>query len=930
MHVARCPRLFFQSEVYEEDISLKHCQPLQLKVALTLIFSMHAIDSAASPPSDGQQPTQQEIDHIVSLHESGEHGQMEQAARALLELYPASALAWSVLAMALQLQGKDGLAALQKTVALAPHDAEAHLHLGNAHMDGGHPDLAMPCFMRALELAPGFAEALSRLGDVLQTQGHLKEAAECYRGALELDPALAMAHAGQGDLALAQRQYQLAVTSYQQALALALAPGGADIHRKLGDAHEALNRPEQAMQSYTAALEDDPGNAMAHGGLGKVLLSLGRLQQAVASYRAATELSQEIAAHYDGLGRALHLLGQTTEAETAYRQAIALDPSAAGPMLHYADLLRETRRQEPAIVVYQAVLLLEPKNIDALNNLAMALQADGQREQALAHFQKILTFTPDNPVSHANIAAVLSEMGEQKAALESCRRAVKAGPKLPFTHVNLGTCLMEMGRLGEAVNSLETAVKLDPHNRKANVNLSATLVRMGRIEPAIAQNRQALKINPDWDELHSNLLFYLTHSEKVDVAALFDEHLRYAAHFEAPLRAAWPQHANVRDPERRLRIGFVSADLYNHAVAHFITPVLEYLSQSPHLEMVAYANSFHDDPVSRHLHGLFSIWRQVERLTHAELAQLVTSDAIDILIDLSGHTGFNRLPTFARKPAPLQVTWIGYPGTTGLQAMDYYLADRHLSPPGTLDAQFTEKLLRLPATAPFLPSPDAPDIGPAPALANGYMTFGSFNRAGKLNRTVIARWAKLLRLVPSARMLIAAMPNKQTSDMLRSWFHQEGIASTRLTFYGYTNTRDYLALHHQVDICLDTSPYTSGTTGFHALWMGVPTLTLRGQTLPGHVTSAILSGTGLDEFIALDEAHFLAKGQHFANDIDHLSTVRLTMRERMNNAATGQPAVIAQGLEVALRSIWRRWCAGLPAISFDVGDTVIAEPATGD
>ncbi|WP_176460821.1 tetratricopeptide repeat protein [Janthinobacterium sp. PC23-8] len=853
---------------------------------------------------------------------------MEQATRALLELYPASALLWSVLAMALQLQGKDGLAALQKTVELAPGDAETHLHLGNAHMDGGQPDLAMPCFMRALELAPAFAEALSRLGDALQAQGHLKEAAECYRGALELDPALAIAHAGKGDILQAQQQFQAAEASYRQALALA--PATADLHRKLGDVQVALNRPEPAMQSYAAALQGDPANAMAHGGLGNVLFRLDRNAQAAASYRAATALPAAIAAHFHGLGRSLHALGETAEAESAYRQAIALDATVAAPMLHYADLLRETRRKEPAIAIYQAALLLEPHNIDALNNLGMALQEDGQLEQALASFRQVAVLAPNNPITHSNIAAVLNTMGQQDAALDSCRRAVKLGPKSTAAHVNLGTCLMEMGRLSEAVSSFETVAKLDPHHRRAHINISAALTRLGRIDKAIAHARQALKINPDWDELHSNLLFYLTHSQDIDVAALLAEHLKYAEHFEAPLRAAWPQHANVRDPERRLRIGFVSADLYNHAVAHFITPILEHLALSPRLEIVIYANSFHDDHVSRHLHGLAHIWRQVEKLTHAELAQLVTSDAIDILIDLSGHTGFNRLPAFARKPAPLQLSWIGYPGTTGLQAMDYFLTDRHLSPPGTLDAQFTEKLLRLPATAPFLPSPDAPDIGPAPALANGYMTFGSFNRAGKLNRSVIARWAKLLRLVPSARMLVAAMPNKQTSDMLRSWFHQEGIASTRLTFYGYTNTRDYLGLHHQVDICLDTSPYTSGTTGFHALWMGVPTLTLRGRTLPGHVTSAILSATGLDEFIALDEADFLAKGQRFASNIDSFSALRPAMRDRMNNAATGQPAVIAQGLELALRSIWRRWCAGLPAISFDVGDTVIAEPAAGD
>lgn len=883
---------------------------------------MHATDSAASPPSDGQQPTQQEIDHLVGLHESGEHVQMEQATRALIELYPASALVWNVLAMALQFQGKDALPALQKTVELAPGDAEAHLHLGNAHMDRGQPDLAMPCFMRALELAPGFAEALGRLGDVLLAQGHLKEAAECYRGALELDPALALAHAGKGDVLQAQQQFQSAEASYRQALALA--PGAADLHRKLGDVQVALNRPEPAMQSYQLALQADPGNAMAHGGLGNVLFRLDRNAQAADSYRAATALPTAIAAHYHGLGRSLHALGQTDEAESAYRQAIALDASVAAPMLHYADLLRETRRKEPAIAIYQAALLLEPRNIDALNNLGMAQQDDGQLEAALASFREVALLAPNNPVTHSNIAAVLNTMGRRDAALESCRRAVRLDPKFVPAHANLGTCLMEMGRLSEAVSSFETVVKLDRHHRRSYVNLSATLTRLGRLDQAIAHTRQALKINPDWDELHSNLLFYLTHSQDIDASALFAEHLRYAEHFEAPLRAGWPQHGNTRDPERRLRIGFVSADLYNHAVAHFITPILEHLALSPGLEIVIYANSFHDDQVSRHLHGLAAIWRQVEKLTHAELAQLITSDSIDILLDLSGHTGFNRLPTFARKPAPLQLTWIGYPGTTGLQAMDYFLTDRYYSPPGALDDQFTEKLLRLPACAPFLPSPEAPPISPAPSIANGHITFGSFNRASKLSREVVARWSALLRRVPEANMLLAAMPNKQASDRLRSWFAREGIAAGRLTFHGYTNLHDYLALHSQVDLCLDTYPYTSGTTGFHALWMGVPTLTMVGPTLPGYVSAAILSHAGLHDFIAYGEDDFLAKGVAHASDPGLLAGMRLEMRERMRNAASGRPDEIARGLEVALRHMWQQWCAGEMPASFEANSSGIA------
>ena len=886
---------------------------------------MHANDPATSPPSDVQQPSQQEIDHIVRLYESGEQLQMEEATRAMVDACPMSALAWSVLGMALRLQGKDALPALQKTVELAPDDAEAHLHLGNAHMDGGHPDLAMPYFMRALELAPAFAEALSRLGDVLRAQGHLKEAAECYGGALDIDPALAMAHRGKGDVLVAQQQFQSAQSSYRQALTLE--PGAADIHRKLGDVHVALNRPDAALQSYAAALEMDPENAMAHGGMGNVLFRLDRNAQAAASYRSATALPTANAAHYHGLGRSLHALGATAEAESAYRQSIALDASLAAPMLHYADLLRETRRKEPAIAIYQAALLLEPSNIDALNNLGMALQEDGQLEAALASFRQVALLAPDNPVTHSNIAAALNDMGQREAALESCRRAVKLGPKSTAAHVNLGTCLMEMGRLSEAVNSFETVVKLDPHHRRAYINISAALNRLGRIDQAIVHCRKALKINPDWDELHSNLLFYLTHSQDLDAAALFAEHLKYAEHFEAPLRAFWPQHTNVRDPERTLRIGFVSADLYNHPVANFITPILEYLSQSRQVEIVAYANSFHDDHVSRHLHGLFAVWRQVEKLSHAELAQLVTSDAIDILIDLSGHTGFNRLPTFARKPAPLQLTWIGYPGTTGLQAMDYFLTDRYFSPPGELDDQFTEKLVRLPATAPFLPYPEAPAISPAPAIENGYITFGSFNRAGKLSRGTIARWSKLMRMVPDARMVLAAMPNKQTSDMIRSWFTREGIDANRLTFHGYTNMPDYLALHAQVDLCLDTYPYTSGTTGLHAMWMGVPTLTLVGPTLPGHVTSAILSQAGLNDFITYQEEDFLKTGQAFANDFSLFADLRPGMRDRMQNSGNGQITLIAEGLESVLRKMWQRWCAKLPAISFSSDEKMtLAKP----
>ena len=340
----------------------------------------------------------------------------------------------------------------------------------------------------------------------------------------------------------AQQQFQSAEASYRQALALA--PGAADLHRKLGDVQVALNRPEPAMQSYAAGLAGRPGQCHGAWRPGQCAVQAGPQRagggQLPRRHRAAGGDCRPLTTAW---GAACMRWAKQTKRKAHTGKPLRLTPRVAAPMLHYADLLRETRRKEPAIAIYQAALLLEPNNIDALNNLGMALQEDGQLEAALASFRQVALLAPNNPVTHSNIAAVLNAMGQRDAALESCRRAVKLGPKSTAAHVNLGTCLMEMGRLSEAVSSFETVVKLDPHHRRAHVNISATLTRLGRIDQAIVHARKALKINPDWDELHSNLLFYLTHSQDIDAAALFAEHLRYAEHFEAPLRASWPRMA---------------------------------------------------------------------------------------------------------------------------------------------------------------------------------------------------------------------------------------------------------------------------------------------------------------------------------------------------------------------------------------------------
>jgi predicted O-linked N-acetylglucosamine transferase (SPINDLY family) len=404
----------------------------------------------------------------------------------------------------------------------------------------------------------------------------------------------------------------------------------------------------------------------------------------------------------------------------------------------------------------------------------------------------------------------------------------------------------------------------------------------------------------------------------IDAEELYARHCRFGQLFEAPLRSHWPQHLNSREPERCLKIGFVSADLREHSLAMFIGPLLELWARYPKLSLHAYHNHSTNDKITEQLKHHFAHWQVVVDLPDADLADKIRADGIDILFDLSGHTAKHRLLTFARKPAPIQVSWMGYPGTTGLMAMDYYFCDRFHLQQSEFNAQFTEKIVYLPAGALFQQIYKTPPVNTLPSLKNGYITFGSFNRSNKLGRPVVTLWSQLLRALPSSRMLLGGMPKVGDFDWLIDWFAQEGISSERLSFYQRCNVEAYLDLHHEVDICLDTFPYGGGTTSCHALWMGVPTLTLAGQTLPSRVGACLQSHADLADFICHHEAEFIEKGLYWSNHLAELATIRAGLRERFKNSAMGQESVIAASVERALRIMWQRWCAGLPAESFEV------------
>lgn len=344
---------------------------------------------------------------------------------------------------------------------------------------------------------------------------------------------------------------------------------------------------------------------------------------------------------------------------------------------------------------------------------------------------------------------------------------------------------------------------------------------------------------------------------------------------------------------------------------------MAHLANYPTLSLHAYYNNTIEDESTQRLRGYLKHWHPISHLSDEALSKSIQEEGIDILIDLSGHTGKNRLLTFARKPAPIQASWMGYPGTTGLQAMDYYFTDRYHLPLGQFDNQFTEKFAYLPAGAPFLPCENSPPINTLPAINKGYVTFGSFNRVEKLNPSVIALWSKLLHALPDSKLLLGSMPSNDQNNPLIEWFAQEGIARNRLIFYPRSNMQTYLTLHHDVDICLDSFPYAGGTTTVYALWMGIPTLTIAGGTVAGRTGACILSHVGLESFIAHNAVDFVQKGLSWAGDLSTLAGLRSGLRTRFEQSPLRRPEIIAAGLERALRIMWQRWCAGLSAASFE-------------
>jgi len=382
----------------------------------------------------------------------------------------------------------------------------------------------------------------------------------------------------------------------------------------------------------------------------------------------------------------------------------------------------------------------------------------------------------------------------------------------------------------------------------------------------------------------------------------------FAQTFEAPLKPFWQAHANSREPLKRLRVGYVSADFCTHVVASFFEPILA--SHDPsQFEIFGYYNSAQRDSHTDWIAAHMEHFMVCNTLSDDALAERIRADGIDILVDLSGHTANNRLRVFARKPAPVQVTWIGYPGSSGLTAMDYRITDAWQDPPGQTECYHSETLVRLPGGAlTFQPESNLPEVNALPALSTGELVFASLNNLSKVNPAVVNLWVRILHALPLSRLMLGNVNDSRIQQHLLGMFEQAGIGPERLMLQPKLPMADYLALHHQIDIALDPFPYNGGATTMHSLAMGVPVITLPGQHAVSRFTAAALARVGLPEFITHTDDEYLQCTLKFAQDLPALNHIRQSLRERIIGAAW-EPANITRHLEAAYREMWRTWCS---------------------
>lgn len=720
--------------------------------------------------------------------------------------------------------------------------------------------------------------------------------------------AQALALATAASRAQSANRHADAVELYRQALTIE--PHWPEACVNLGTALQSLQRFDEALVAFESALRERPEFAEAENNRGNTLKSLGRLDEALAAFERAIELQPQFATAEFNRANTLQSLGQLEAAVNAFRRALELRPNYAKCANNLGNVLKSLGRLDEALAAYRQALRIEPHYANAEYNLATTLQAAGKLNEAIDAYHRALASDPQHAETIRNLGTALHALGRSTEAIENYRRVLTSDPHNPQAENNLGAALADLGRMSEAAAAYLRALQIKPDFIETHSNLGNVYKDTGRLDEAIACYHRALRLDPQFVAAHSNLVFCHQYRADATIERLNQVHADWNAAHSARYRVQWPTHDNVRDPERRLRIGLLSPDLGHHPIGYLLARILSALDREA-CEIYAYSNRVRKDELTARLGSHCAVWHDVAAWSDEELAHRIQADRVDIVLDLAGHTAGNRLLALARKPAPIQASWMGYVGPTGVEAIEYFIADSALVSDELVD-RYEQRPIRLSGVSCCYELPlDAPAVGPLPALAKRPITFGSFNNPAKVTPQVVKTWAKILAQVPSSRLIMKfrGLGDPEAHVRYQSLFFDEGIEPSRIMLQGASPFREMLDQYQShIDIALDPFPYNGGTTTMLALWMGVPVVTCPGETVAARQSWAVLRALELPELAATDLDDYVRRAVALANDLPRLAELRGSLRERFLESPLTDGARVARDWLAALRQVWRQWC----------------------
>ncbi len=733
--------------------------------------------------------------------------------------------------------------------------------------------------------------------------GRLAEAEAIYRQVLALEPDHAEALHSLGILATQVGQPSVAAELFHRSVLIN--PQQADAWTNLGNAWQACGRLEEGIQAHRHAIALRPNFALGWNNLGASLHREQRLEEAIEAFKAAVNADPLYAAAWSNLGQCLKTVGLPAEAIAAHRTALEISPTCASFHHNLADAFAANGQVEESISAYREALRLDSRLFKTWNALGNTLFAGGKVQAAIDCYRQAAHANPNFAAAFSNLGHALWRAGSADEAVATCQEAIRLDPSDAAAHNNLGCIFCDLRRIDEAIRCCEEAARLDPSLATAQNNLGDCLLIAGLAEEASSYFRKAVDLGFS-PGAQSNLVYAAHFSPKSDSAALLEEGRLWDRCHGQSLKPSTRRVAARTSTGRRLRIGYVSPYFRRHVVGQNLRPLLRGHDHS-RFEIFCYSYTTAPDALTEELRASSDHWRDIREMSDARAAELIQADEIDILVDLTMHMSWNRLPIFARQPAPIQVCYLAYCSTTGLEAMDFRVSDPYFDPPGSDLSVYSEETVRLPRTywcyEPLVDNNTVPGA-PSPAEARDFVTFGCLNNLAKVSNPALNLWGEILCALPTARLLLHA---PEGSCRSRIWDHlaQCGVDHSRVSFVGMQPAAEYMATWRRIDIGLDPFPYAGGITTCDALWMGTPVVTLTGKTAVGRGGCSILSNIGLPELIAADERQYLEIAVGLAHDPKRRATLRGSLRERIERSPLRDPDGFARDVEEAFRMMWK-------------------------